>query len=410
MANFVEKGLRANVSRREFIRRVTFMAGGIAVAGPLANILAACGGDAPAPAAAVDEAMDDKVVETKLTGPVRSLAWTDKDHPDVKAAFLKERGVDVVTTQIEDNTDAFAKIKVTGTGGYDQIFFDGLWAQEYYRNDFVEPFDFPSMNSYSEFFPSFANFRHWQVEGEKYSHLAIPHTWSPNGITYNSEIVSLPDPPSFEVLFDPKYKGKVALRGIPSDALLLAASLIGYEDFEVDTPDGPRWDLPDDILNRAKDELIRAKDNFVLLWKGNVGDAARALATEEIYLSLGMNMMGLQSADAGNPNIDFVVPKERTIGWVDGHMLVKDAKNKEATLLWMDHWAGAENQVIVTEANWQAPLNRRTLELLQQKGLGDRVEKLQAFQAEEWVETFSLFRPLKDPGKFADAWAEFLAA
>ena len=266
------------------------------------------------------------------------------------------------------------------------------------------------MNSYPEFFPSFADFRHWQVTGEQFSHLAIPHTWSPNGITYNSKLVSLPDPPSFEVLFDPKYKGKVALRGIPSDALLLAASLIGYEDFEVDTPDGPRWDLPDDILKRAKDELIRAKANFVLLWKGNVGDAARALATEEIVLSLGMNMMGLQSADAGNPNIDFVVPKERTIGWVDGHMLVKNAKNKEATLLWMDHWASAENQVIVTKANWQAPLNRKTLELLQQEGLGERVEKLKAFQAEDWVETFSLFRPLKDPGKFADAWAEFLAA
>lgn len=409
MEDIVEKGMNANVSRREFIRRVTFMAGGIVVAGPVANILAACGGDDEV-AVATATRSPVAMAEKKLTGPIRSLAWTDKDHPDVKAAFLKQHDVDVVTTQIEDNTDAFAKLKVTGTGGYDQIFFDGLWAQEYHRNGFVEPFDFPSMNSYPEFFPSFADFRHWQVTGEQFSHLAIPHTWSPNGITYNSKLVSLPDPPSFEVLFDPKYKGKVALRGIPSDALLLAASLIGYEDFEVDTPDGPRWDLPDDILKRAKDELIRAKANFVLLWKGNVGDAARALATEEIVLSLGMNMMGLQAADAGNPNIDFVVPKERTIGWVDGHMLVKNAKNKEATLLWMDHWASAENQVIVTKANWQAPLNRKTLELLQQEGLGERVEKLKAFQAEDWVETFSLFRPLKDPGKFADAWAEFLAA
>ena len=54
---------------------------------------------------------------------------------------------------------------------------------------------------------------------------------------------------------------------------MVTASMMGFEDFEVDTPDGQRWHLPDDVLKRAKDELIRAKPNFKFLWRSS-GDVS----------------------------------------------------------------------------------------------------------------------------------------
>ena len=379
------------ISRRQFLRRTALAGGAVMLAGPISSLIAACGGG-----------------EDKLTGPIRMLAWSDKDHPDVKARFKDDTGVDVISTDFNDNEEAFGKIKVAGTDAYDTIFMDGLWCLEYHRNGFVEPFDFTTFNSYSEFFPKFANYAPWQVDGGM---LAVPHAWSPYGILYNKEKVSMPDPPSFEVFFDPKYEGKVALRDNFNRNFLMTASLQGFEDYEVDTPGGSRWDLPDDILERAKTTLIERKSNFKLLWRSG-GALTRALATEEVWLAFGNNINALQAVDAGNNNIEFAVPKERTIGWVDGAMLVANAKNKESTVKWLDHWASAESQFTIQQEQWLAVTNKAALDMLSNHSADfkDRLEKLKAYQAEEWADTFSLFRPVNNPSRFQDAWAEFLAS
>ena len=383
------------LSRRQFLRRTALAGGAVMLSGPITALIAACGGG-------------DEDTGEKLTGPIRMLAWSDKDHPDVKARFKESTGVDVISTDFNDNEEAFGKIKVAGTDAYDTIFMDGLWCLEYHRNDFVEPFDFTQFKSHSEYFPKFANYAPWQVDGGM---LAVPHAWSPYGILYNKEKVDMPDPPSFEVFFDPKYKGKVALRDNFNRNFIMAASLQGFEGFEVDTPEGSRWDLPADILERAKKTLSERKSNFKLLWRSG-GALTRALATEEIWLAFGNNVNALQAVDAGNSNIEFAVPKERTIGWVDGGMVVKNAKNKESTLRWLDHWASAESQFTMQQEQWLAVTNKKALDMLSAHSLDfkARVEKLQAYQAEEWADTFSLFRPVKDPSNFQDAWAEFLAA
>ena len=179
----------------------------------------------------------------------------------------------------------------------------------------------------------------------------------------------------------------------------MTASLQGFEGFEVDTPEGSRWDLPADILERAKKTLIERKSNFKLLWRSG-GALTRALATEEIWLAFGNNINALQAVDAGNTNIEFAVPKEKTIGWVDGGMVVKNAKNKASTLRWLDHWASAESTVhhtagAVACGNQQESSGHAVCSLFGFQGA--RREKLQAYQAEQWADTFSLFRPVQGP-------------
>lgn len=283
-------------TRRQVLKGAAISTGAVFLYGPMSALMAACGGGEDA---------------AEFTGPIRMLAWSDKDHPDVKAAFKESHGVDVISTDFNDNEEAFGKIKISGQGAYDTIFMDGLWCQEYYRNGFVDAFDFKTWGVYDEYFPKFADYKPFQTpEGLM---LAVPHAWSPYGILYNKEKVDMPDPPSFEVFFDPKYEGKVALRDNMNRNFIMAASgLQGYEDFETDTPEGSRWDLPDDVLKRAKEDLIERKKNFKLLWRSG-GGLTKALASEEVWLGFGNNINALQCIDAGNPNIEFVVPKEKTM-------------------------------------------------------------------------------------------------
>ena len=243
-----------DLSRRQFLHRAAMLGGGIA--------LPTCSGDRNVGAA------------KKVTGPVRWLSWSVYDHPEIRTSFEKEHGVSrrhVEIIPINDNGEAFGKLKVAGTGAYDTIGADGLWCWEYYRNKFIEPFDMSEFSTTPELFPEFASYNPWRVPDGRF--LQFPSAASPYTIWYSKDKVDMPDPPSFEVLFDPKYKGKVALRDSFSRNFMVTASMMGFEDFEVDTPDGQRWHLPDDVLKRAKDELIRAKPNFKFLWRSS-GDVS----------------------------------------------------------------------------------------------------------------------------------------
>jgi hypothetical protein len=93
-------------------------------------------------------------------------------------------------------------------------------------------------------------------------------------------------------------------------------------------------------------------------------------------------------------------------------MLVANAKNKESTVKWLDHWASAESQFTIQQEQWLAVTNKTALDMLSNHSADfkARVEKLKAYQAEEWADTFSLFRPVNNPSRFQDAWAEFLAS
>ena len=381
----MENGL----SRRQFLHRAVMLGGAVALYGPIANILAACGGGG------------------KFGGNLNVLSWTDKEHPDVKARFKEEFGTDLQFSFFSDNEEAFAKIKTTGTSSFDTVFGDALWANEYHRAGLIEPIDFKSMSSYSDYFPKFADLDIWQVEGGKT--LAIPHAWSPDGIVYNKKYVTLPDPPTFEVFFDPKYEGRVGFNDNFKNNFVEFAPVFGFEDVEVDTPEGSRWDLPDNVLETVKNEMIKARKNFKVLWK-TIGDVNRAMATEEIWLTIGNNYIPLQTSDAGNTDIEFVVPTtHRVMGWIDGQMMVKNDHNRDATLEWLNFFASAESQVDITKANWLASTNKKALDLLSEQGLADRVTKLAAYDIDA-VDNMSLFRPVKDPSKFQDAWAEFVAA
>ena len=434
--------MKNDVSRRQFLKRAALVSGGIALSGPIASILAACGGaaapaapaqpaaPAPAPAAPAGPAVAAQApaqpqapapalepapaapaaaaagAAAKLTGPIRFLTWSGYYQKKMVEPFEANYGINISHIPIDNNAEAFGKIKAQGTGAYDVIGQDGLWCREYHRAGFVEPFDFKSFATYDQWFPGFANFEPWLVEGDM---LAVPAGWSPYGIIYNTKFVDPSEVETFRVFFDPKYEGRVALRDNANRNFIMTASSLGFDGFEVDTPEGSRWDLPDDVLQRAKEEMIKHKKNFKLLWRSG-GNLVRALAAEEIYVAFGNMYEPLRALDTGNPNIAFSVPKERTIGWVDGHMLVKNAKNKAAALKWLEHMSSAEAQMTVLLGSWFPTLNKKALDTVAAMGNEERLEKMNAYHADEWAERFSLFRPAKTPSKFQDAYAEFLAA
>ena len=408
------------LTRRKFIQRAAVLGGGVALSGSIANILAACGGGAapapapapvaPAPAPAAPAPAPAPAMK-KLGGVVKMLGWTDKDDGSVYKKFKEKFGTDVVFTGFTDNAEAFGKLKAGGTSSFDTVFWDALWGPEFHRNDLVVPFDFKNMSSYPQYFPWFADLEMWQVGALS---LSVPHGWAPTGICYNNTKVTMPAPEavSLEMLLDPKYEGRVSIQeNFHRNFIEFAPAITGFEDIEIDTPEGSRWDLPDDVLQRTKEELIRARKNFKLLFK-TAGDAARALATEEVWFCHVSSFVAQEAADAGNPNIDFALPRaHKGTGWIDGQGMIKNDHNNEAVLEWINFFADVESQVSIISKSWLNSTNKECLDRLTAMGHGERLTKLGSYDHDaDFINSISLFRPVNNPSRFQDAWAEFLAA
>ena len=301
----------------------------------------------------------------------------------------------------------FGKVKSGGPGAYDVVGADGLWCWEYFRSDLIEPLDLAQFDASDGLFSEFRTYAPWLVPDGRV--LEYPSAASPQILNYNQSQVQLPDSPSLEVLFDPTYNGKVSLIDDFAQNFIHTAAMLGYEEFERDAPEGSRWFLPDDVLTRAKQELIRAKPNFKSLWK-NADDLARQMASNEITLAIGNSYGALRARDQGNHGIRVAFQRERTMGWVDGHVILKNAADREPALRWVDHLHSAENVAATMKRVWLPFVNRRAIDILANAGYQSEIEVLQAHSTGEWSTRYSQFRQVEDPEKFKDAWVEFLSA
>ena len=378
---------------------------GVVLAGPISQVIAACG---------TDEVTVGITTDKKLTGTVNVLAWGDKLNDTVNSRFAERTGGKAVFTIFTENPEAFAKVK-SNVNAFDTMFIDGLWANANFNAGHTVPIPFKDMKSYSDYFPNFRDLPIWQVDGGV---LAIPHAWSADGLAYNKKYVTLPENPSLDILFDPKYEGKVAIydsfyRNILN--FVPAITSMKVQDMHVKTADGEEaYDIPDDVLKTVKEQMIKSRKNFKMIWK-DIDELTRALVSEEIWIAIAGNYITQNALDAGSTDIEFVNPTAHGLmGWIDGQSMIKNEqyeKNPDLVLAWLDYYALAEQQVDIIGTTWLASTNERALRLLEEKDPANiqRVAKLQARNVDV-VDSMSLLRPIADPAKFQDAWAEFLAS
>ncbi len=409
MENLINK----EVNRRDFLKRVAIVGGGIAAAGPISGFLAACGSDAAvAPTAAVTTAMEDK----KLTGTVKVLGWGDKLNDNVNDEFKQNTGGKAEFTIFTENPEALAKIR-QNKEAFDTVFIDGLWANTHWNAGTIVPIPFSDWDIYDEYFPEFANLAPWQVSGGQ---MAVPHAWSADAIAYNKKHVTKPD--SLAALLDPKYEGKVALYDsfyrnilnlVPAVTNLKVTDMHKQKELEDGTIEEV-YDVEDSVIKEVTDKLIERRGNFKMIWN-DIDELTRALVNEDIWIAIAGNYITQNCLDAGSTDIEFVNPTAHGLmGWIDGQCVIKNEqldKNPDLVWEWMKHYHSGDSQAQIIGNTWLASTNRRCLEILESKSdeNKERVKKLAARET-GIVKEMSLLRPIARPEPFQDAWAEFLAA
>lgn len=144
---------------------------------------------------------------------------------------------------------------------------------------------------------------------------SVPWQSGITGIAYNPELTGR-DITSVEDLFDPAFKGKVGMFTEMRDTMNLILLGMGIKPAEATLDDAQA--AADKLVQQREDEIVRA-------YYGN--DYVQPLANGDLALCIAWSGDVLGKTLGGSSSIEFVVPDEGGILWVDNLAIPQNAAN-----------------------------------------------------------------------------------
>jgi spermidine/putrescine transport system substrate-binding protein len=394
----LERGLvtayrRRPVSRRYFLRRAGAAAGVLSVPA----ILNACGIAAqsptpgptasPAPTATATGPAPTATASpspTAVPSPVGQLSFAnwplyidiDEDtsgYPSLEK-FTSETGINVTYAEdINDNEEFFGRIQpdlAAGRApGYDLIVMTDWMIERMIRLGYLQELDKSRLPNHEANVQ--ALYRDpWYDPGNRYS---IAYQSGITGIGYNPTLTGR-EITNFDDLLDPAFRGRVGMFSEMRDTMSLCLLSLGIRPQDATVAD----------VERAQQKLLAAAEaGQFRAFYGN--DYYEALAAGNLAVTIAWSGDVSQMKLYDNEDVEFVVPEEGGMLWVDNMAIPNPANAPVDAHLMMDFWYDLDNAVALTEyIGYFSPVT----------GVADRVrEDAQAARDEgddEWADALEV--------------------
>ena len=304
---------RGRLSRRQFLQR------GIALglsATTLGALLSSCGKEEEEPAA----------MDTTLPESIVFFNWADYLDPDLKKKFESETRVKVNGTFFDTNDDLLAKMRA-GASGYDVICPGGYIVSIMRNSGMLQPLDMTLIPSDSEIMPALQKpVFDDEADGNKYS---VPSMFGNAGVGVRTDKVT-ETITSWASPWDPKYDQKITMLSAERTVLGEALKFLGYS---INT-------TSQEELDAARDKLIEQKP---LVLKYEASGLARSMAQGIPMVNCYDGDASIAKRELGAEMIDYVVPVEGAVFWVDNLSVPKSAPSPYAAHLFIEFLTKAEN-------------------------------------------------------------------
>lgn len=270
---------------------------------------------------------------------------------DVNHAFekyyLDTYGVEMTVnyTTYASNEDLYAKLK-SGATGYDIIIPSDYMIQRMIEDEdgnMLEELDFDNIPNY-KYIAEHCKGLGYDPE-EKYT---VPYTYGMVGVIYNKKVVDEEDVGTWELMYNPKYKGQILQFNNSRDAFGTAMYMLGID---VNTTDMTKW-------NAALDKLVEQKplvqsyvmDEIYNKMEGEEASISAYYAGD--YLSMAEN----------NENLAFFYPTDEngeyvTNIFVDAMCIPKGCGNKLAAERYINFMLSKEAAIANAEYIYYASPN-----------------------------------------------------
>ena len=251
-----------------------------------------------------------------LQDQLNVFQWTDYWPSGTVEIFEKAYGVTVNVSNYASNEEAFNKLKAGGTGQFDLVFPSDYMVSIMIDQGMIQPLDLDKLPHWENLEPMWKDEAPYDTGDQRYS---APYFWGTSGVSWNSNMVSgIEGTPSWDIMWDSQYEGQMTMLNDMRETIGAALKRLGYS---LNTTD------PDEI-EEAKQMLMEQKP--LLLTYSSTGRAA-ALQNEEAsplhcWSGDAFSAYWATFSDGSSP-INYNVPSEGGVVWVDTAAITKEAKN-----------------------------------------------------------------------------------
>lgn len=227
---------------------------------------------------------------------------------DVNKEFTQRTGIKVNYSTFQSNEALFAKLENGGTK-YDVIIPSDYMISKLIEKNMLKKLDFNCIPNFSLIDQEFKNPIY-----DPLNEYSVPYVWGTVSLIYNKRFVDVKEEDvSWNLLFDPKYKGKILMFDNPRDAFSIAQFKLGLD---VNSKNMSEWRL---ALNELKNQKSLVQAYVMDQIFDKMGNEEAFLAP--YYTGDAINLM------KKNPNIGVAIPREGTNKFVDAMCVPKDSEH-----------------------------------------------------------------------------------
>lgn len=257
---------------------------------------------------------------------LRVLAWQGYADDDWVKEFEKENNVDVKVVFIGSDDEIWAKIKGSEGKDFDLFAVNTAQLQRYIDVGLVTPYDMSMLPNQKAALPLFSDLTKVNGvmrDGKVY---AIPFCFDSIGLIYDTDKVK-PAPTSWEVMWDPKYKGKVLAYDNGEHNFSFTALTLG-----VSNP----FHLDADQFKAIKAKLIALKQN-VLSFYTTADEAAQIYKNNDVALIwANYGQQQVKALKDAGAHVAYVNPKEGALAWLDTWAMTNSVQDKALAEKWVN--------------------------------------------------------------------------
>jgi spermidine/putrescine transport system substrate-binding protein len=263
--------------------------------------------------------------------------WEDYFDKDIIKGFEESTGIKVDLETFDNEEQMFSEIQ-SHLENYDVIIVSSDILSQMIEMRLLSELDLAEIPNLRNIDKRFVGRKY--DPGNKYS---VPYMWGITGLVVNREFIK-ENIDSWQSLWDVKYKGKVALLS-DSDEIMNVGLLA--QGFSLNSTDSAQLELAANKL-LAQGKLVSGYfDIKTLVKKASDG---------EIWLAQAYNGDVMFAAQE-NKALEFIVPKEGSVLWVDNFVISRDVKNKKQAMMFINYMLDAKVSAMNANYLWYANCN-----------------------------------------------------
>lgn len=275
------------------------------------------------------------------------LTWCDHLDPRLIGGYEELTGIKVNGKSYEGTGSALALKDQSSPGDWDLFCLDYQDTPMVAKQGYLAELD-DNRVPWDVIFPSIRDQPHSYTDGKLYG---IPDKFGYYGLAYNKDKVDPDDARTAQIMWNPKYKNRIAVYDYYFPIIQLVGISQGITPAQITVAN---------LESKIREPLLRLKANTQVV--GDIVTVLNALHGDSVDMIVGGAEWSVALDMVENKSLDYTVFDEGALLWNESLSIFVDSKNYDACWKFIDWVMSPEGQryLATSECFWACPVRKDT--------------------------------------------------